>query len=80
MENKDSRAKSLVESLFNISVGIIVGFMGNIIILPLFGMPFSYVSFAWISLFFTMIGIVRSYLVRRLFVNGFYEWLNNTKN
>ena len=69
----DTRTKSLVESIFNITVGISVAFVSSLIVLPYFGMPFSYASFGWISLIFTLISLVRSYVSRRLFVHGFYE-------
>jgi len=70
---KDTKVKSLVESIFNIVVGITVAFVSNMIVLPLFGMPFSLASFGWISLIYTLISLARSYVIRRLFVHGFYE-------
>jgi hypothetical protein len=70
---KDAKLKSLVESVFNLLVGIIIAFITNMVVLPLFGMPFSLTSFGWISLIYTFISLVRSYLIRRMFVHGFYE-------
>ena len=70
---KDTKTKSLVESIFNIAVGMGVAFLSNLIVLPFFGMPFSLASFGWISLIYTIISLVRSYVIRRLFVHGFYE-------
>jgi hypothetical protein len=70
---KDSKIKSLVESFFNILVGFSFNFVANMFVLPLFGMPFSFKSFGIIGVFYTLISLFRSFLIRRLFVNGFYE-------
>lgn len=70
---KDSRIKSLTEATFNIIVGFIINFIANIIILPLFGMPLNLINFGIIGILYTIISLLRSYMLRRLFVNGFYE-------
>lgn len=71
---KDSRVKSLVEATFNIIVGFSINFTMNAILLPLmFGIPFSWSGFFNLGLLYTLISLVRSYVLRRLFVNGFYE-------
>ena len=75
VKNKDSHVKSLVEALFNILVGFTINFTANAIILPLyFGIPFSFTGFFNLGLLYTIISLIRSYVLRRLFVNGFYEW------
>ena len=70
---KDSRIKSLVEATFNIVVGITISFIANLLIFPLFGFRPSYSALAGIGVIYTFISLARSYLIRRLFVNGFYE-------
>jgi hypothetical protein len=81
INNKDSRIKSMVEVIFNIVVGFTINFFANMFILPMFGMPFSLKSFGLIGVLYTIIAIIRGYLIRRLFVNGFYEdvWLKFIK-
>jgi hypothetical protein len=69
----DTRIKSLFESGCNIVIGFAVSFLSNMIILPIFGMPFKMSSFGLIGGIYTVISLVRSYVIRRLFVNGFYE-------
>lgn len=77
---KDSKIKSFVESVFNIAVGLGISFSANLIILPIFGMPYNLVNFGLISVIFTVISLVRSYVLRRMFVHGFYEWINRKDN
>lgn len=59
---------SFAESLANIVVGFTINYVANLIILPLFG--FSTLT-AWtnfeIGLVFTIISLVRSYCLRRVF-------------
>ena len=75
---KDSKIKSLTEAIFNIIVGFTINFIANVIILPLvFDIPFTIGKFMWIGLLYTIISLTRSYLLRRMFVNGFYEWWRN---
>lgn len=69
----DSKKKSIFESICNIIIGYTVNFGANVIILPIFGIPFSWGIFGLIGLFYTLVSLIRSYIIRRLFVNGFYE-------
>ena len=77
---KDSRIKSLVESAFNIIVGITISFIANLLIFPLFGFRPGLGALAGIGVIYTFISLARSYLIRRLFVNGFYEAIKNVRN
>jgi hypothetical protein len=58
---------SLLESFINVLVGYIVALFSQIIIFPLFNIHVSLRSNIYIGLWFTIISIVRSYLLRRLF-------------
>ncbi len=62
-----SKKQSLIESLTSTTIGIIIGIVLNLTILPIFGYPVSVVDSLWISLIFTAISVVRSYVVRRIF-------------
>jgi len=75
----DSKIKSLVESIFNIIIGLTISFISNLIILPLFGFEPTFEDLALISVIYTLISLARSYLIRRLFVNGFYEVIKNVR-
>jgi uncharacterized membrane protein len=64
------RWTSLVESVVNCVVGIIVAIIGQILVFPFFGLHVSLADTSLIALIFTGISIARSYALRRLF-----EWL-----
>ena len=62
-----SKKQSLIESLTSTTIGIIIGIVLNLTILPIFGYPVSVVDSLWISLIFTAISVISSYAVRRIF-------------
>ena len=62
-----SKKGSLIETLVNIAIGITIGFISNIIVLPAFGYNVSLSDGMAISLIFTVISLVRSYTIRRIF-------------
>lgn len=62
-----TRKGSLIESLVNIAIGITIGFLSNIIVLPAFGYDVTISDATMISVVFTAISLVRSYCVRRVF-------------
>jgi len=72
-----SKLGSLVESLTNIVIGITIGFVSNIIVLPAFGYNVTLGDATAISLVFTAISLVRSYLVRRVYNR--YNFFGETK-
>lgn len=58
---------SLLESVVNVVVGYGVALLSQIIIFPVFGLKVSLRDNVLIGVFFTIISIIRSYLLRRLF-------------
>ena len=62
-----SKRESMVESLTSTTIGIIIGIVLNVTILPIFGYPVSLSDSLWISVIFTVISIIRSYIIRRWF-------------
>ena len=62
-----SKKDSLIESLTSTTIGIIIGIVLNLTILPIFGYPVSLSDSLWISVIFTVISIIRSYIIRRWF-------------
>lgn len=62
-----TKKQSLIESLTSTTIGIIIGIVLNLIILPIFGYPVSLSDSLWISVIFTVISIIRSYIIRRWF-------------
>lgn len=64
-----SRLDSFVESTTNILVGFSVATLSNLLVLPAFGFSPSVRQSLGISLWFTGISFVRSYVLRRVFNN-----------
>lgn len=64
---KQSKVMSFVESFVNILVGLGVAMLANAIILPWIGFDISFKQNAIIAVFMTVVSIVRSYGLRRLF-------------
>ena len=62
-----SKKQSFIESLTSTTIGIIIGIVLNLTILPIFGYPVSVVDSLWISLIFTAVSVIRSYAIRRFF-------------
>ena len=58
---------SIMEAITNILIGITVGFLSNIFVLPMFGYPVTITDGIQISLVFTVISFIRSYAVRRIY-------------
>jgi len=64
-----SRIGSLVESSVNILIGYFVALISQIVLFPLFDIYISIQTNLWISGWFTLISLARSYVIRRWF-NG----------
>lgn len=67
-----TRIGSLCEAITNIVIGFSVGFLANITVLPAFGYDVTYSDGALISVAFTVISLIRSYIIRRLYNK--YNW------
>lgn len=68
----DSRLKSLTENFTNLAVGFPINYVANLVILPHYASGFtdlshSAISAAEIGVWFTIVSVVRSYGLRRLF-------------
>jgi hypothetical protein len=69
-----SRIDSLMESVVNIIIGLVVSTVANWLILPaVLGVSMTLGQNVLIGLAFTAISLVRSYVIRRLF-NGRSVW------
>lgn len=63
-----TRIGSLIEAIINILIGFWINFLANMLILPAFGFE----TFSWeinmqIGILYTVISVVRSYVIRRWF-------------
>ena len=58
---------SATEAVVNIAIGYAVSVTANLLVLPLFGYDVTIGDSLAIGLAFTVISLIRSYIVRRLF-------------
>ena len=65
-----SKKRSIAESFTNIAVGIGVSIASQYLIFPWFDIQITFGEHMWITVWFTAISIVRSYLLRRYFNKG----------
>ena len=64
-----TRLDSLLESGVNILVGYLVALVSQLALFPMFGIHVPLTTNLWIGFWFTLVSLVRSYLLRRYF-NG----------
>ncbi len=62
-----TRIGSAIETATNIVVGFSVNYVANITILPAIGLPITHSQAFGVGLIYTVISVVRSYGLRRLF-------------
>lgn len=64
---KQTRRHSMIESIANVLVGYFVALASQLAIFPLFGIHVTLKDNIMIGLYFTVISIIRSYILRRYF-------------
>lgn len=62
-----SRRMSLVETVAGVAVGFVVSVLASFVVYPIFGHAFTLSQNIGITIIFTVLSIVRGYLVRRAF-------------
>lgn len=62
-----SRLGSFLESLANVAIGYGIAVGAQLLVFPLFGVVIPLSSNLAIGIIFTLVSLVRSYLLRRLF-------------
>jgi len=64
---KQSRTMSLVESVANIGVGYGIAVVAQVVVFPLFGIEVGFGEHLAIGTLFTIVSVVRSFMLRRIF-------------
>lgn len=64
---KQSRTMSMIEALANVAVGYGVAVLTQITVFPLFGLSVTLVQNLTMGGLFTVVSIIRSYALRRVF-------------
>ena len=62
-----SRTRSLIETLINLFIGLSLSMTSYAILFPLLGLPYRVSDSVLISVWFTVLSIVRQYVIRRWF-------------
>lgn len=64
---RQSRLGSFYEACFNTFVGFTINYIANLCIFPLFGFHIGLLENFYMGLLYTVISVVRSYVIRRWF-------------
>ena len=56
-----------VETMTNIGIGLVISFLSQLVIFPLYDIHLSFGTNIELVLYFTVISIIRSYALRRFF-------------
>ena len=71
MKIGQSKRASMIEALANVAIGYSISVAANMVVMPAFGYQVTAAQAASMGLIFTVISIVRSYMLRRAF-----NWLH----
>jgi len=66
---KQTKKQSFIESLTNVAIGYVISLASIFILFPLLGINSSISKNLIITLYFTILSILRSYVIRRYFNN-----------
>lgn len=64
---KQTKKQSFVESLTNTAVGFVISLGSTFVIFPLVGYASTFSKNLIVTLFFTVVSILRGYVIRRYF-------------
>ena len=70
---EQTRVESLFESVINILIGYFVALLSQLVVFPLMGIHVPLSTNLWIGFWFTLISLVRSYVIRRWFNAGLHK-------
>ena len=62
-----SKKDSSIETLTSVFVGWLIGVILNMLVLPLFDYNITVIDSLWVSLIFTVVSVIRGYVIRRFF-------------
>jgi hypothetical protein len=62
-----SKTQSMIESISNVAIGYLVALASQLAVFPMFGINIPLADNISIGAWFTVISIIRSYVVRRMF-------------
>ena len=66
-QGRQTRLGSLIETVANTAIGFGIAMLTNHIVMPAFGHALSVRDNFWITCVFTVVSLVRGYMIRRIF-------------
>ncbi len=70
---QQSKIESIIESFVNVLIGYFVALVSQLFVFPMFGINVPFTTNLWIGAWFTVISLVRSYIIRRWFNAGIHK-------
>jgi hypothetical protein len=70
---EQTKLESFIETLMNVGIGFCVSYTAWPLVAYLADIPYSHSTNLFITLFFTVLSITRSYIVRRFFARGLHK-------
>lgn len=70
---QQSKLESLAEVCLNVAIGWVIALMTQLIVFPMFGIHVTVGEQLSISVIFTIVSIVRGYIIRRWFNAGIHK-------
>ncbi len=67
---EQTRLVSLVETLLNTAIGLLISFLGWPIAAAISGIEYGHGQHVFVVAFFTVLSVARGYVIRRWFNNG----------
>lgn len=65
--SSQTKRQSAIETITSVAIGYLVAIGSQIVIFPIFGLAVSFGDNLLIGAFFTVVSIIRGYLIRRMF-------------
>ena len=74
---QQTKLESLLEVLINVAIGWIIALITQLIVFPLYGIQITMSDQLGISVVFTVVSIIRGYVIRRWFNAGIHRMVGN---
>jgi membrane protein implicated in regulation of membrane protease activity len=62
-----TKKESLAEATMNVMIGFLITMTASFVVYPMFGVIMSHWTNVWVTITFTVISLIRGYVIRRWF-------------
>ena len=62
-----TKKQSVKEAIANTLIGLVIAYITNMLVLPLFGLPYEPIKYGLITIVYTLVSVTRNYVIRRIF-------------